>query len=86
MLVPMRSLNYISMLSLRLCVIQSKTMKLSIINPQCCSSKNNKYFLFKQSNLIALPWKGEALFISNTSNSLLSNAVADTVAECAYRC
>ena len=81
---PMRGLNDISLLSLRVCVIHNKPKKLSIIKPRSCSSKNNQYLLFKQSNLASLPWKGEVLFLSNPSNSLLSNAAVDTVAGCAY--
>lgn len=79
----MRGLNDISVQYLRVCVIHNKTLKLSIIKPRCCSSKNNQYLLFKQSNL-ASPWKGEMLFISNPSNSLLSNAADYIVEGCAY--
>lgn len=82
----MRGLNDISLLYLRVCVIHNKTKQLSIIKPSCCSSKNNQYLLFKQSNLGVLPQKGEVLFISNPSKSLLNNSAVDTVAGCAYCC
>lgn len=79
----MRGLNDISLLLFRVHVIHNKPQKLSIINPQSCILRIIKTYCLIKPSFSSLEWRN-AIFFSNPSNSLLSNAAVDAVTGCAY--
>lgn len=81
---PREGLSGISLLSSGVCVTHNKPPKFSTVKLRSCSSKNNQYLWFQQSNLAVLSRKGEVQFISNPLNPLLSNTVDGRVAGCVY--